>query len=161
MKLCRLAALLGGLFLLCASAPAGDRPEAARPAEEQAFFLVGFPSDAVTVVIRMADAALIQQAREIVGGAGDPSLHIMGAVVKAPARYNPGWSYHLDPPSISFFEAAIEVCDAHPLAVEQHLDEVCGAFLPGCVWCPWTSRLLAETYPTAAYLPLVLGAPGA
>ncbi|WP_420845269.1 BP74-related protein [Nocardia arizonensis] len=27
---------------------------------------------------------------------------------------------------------------------EDHLDEACGAFLPGCFWCPWSSRLTRE-----------------
>ncbi|MEV6153513.1 hypothetical protein AB0L53_24515 [Nonomuraea sp. NPDC052129] len=25
-----------------------------------------------------------------------------------------------------------------------HPDEACGAFLPGCFFCPWTSRLVRE-----------------
>ncbi|GAB2857045.1 hypothetical protein GCM10022221_65790 [Actinocorallia aurea] len=25
-----------------------------------------------------------------------------------------------------------------------HLDEACGAFLPGCHYCPWSSRLVDE-----------------
>ena len=31
--------------------------------------------------------------------------------------------------------------------VEDHLDEACGAFLPGCHWCPWSSRLVDEVKP--------------
>ena len=156
----RALALLG-LCLLFSSVLAKGQPADALPAEAEAFFIVGFPTGGTTIVIRLSDPAMIQQARELAAGVGNSSLHVMGTVVKAPARYNPGWSYHLDSRSICFFEAAIEVCDAHPLAVEEHLDEVCGTFLPGCVWCPWTSRLLAETHPAAAYLPLVLGDPAA
>jgi hypothetical protein len=160
MRQARRVLALAGLCLLLSSLPAQSQP-AATAAEEQAFFVVGFPTETTTIVIRLTDPAMIQQARDIVGDVGHASLHVMGTVVKAPAPYNPGWSYHLDSPSIRFFEAAIEVCDAHPLAVEEHLAEVCGAFLPGCVWCPWTSRLLAETHPVTAYLPLVLGSPTA
>jgi hypothetical protein len=45
---------------------------------------------------------------------------------------------------VRFFEVAIEVCDATMPYVEDHLDEVGGAFLPGGYWCPWTSRLTRE-----------------
>jgi hypothetical protein len=68
----------------------------------------------------------------------------MGRIVKRPADYNPGWSFHINPDTISFFDFAIEVCDASPSYVEDHLDEACGAFLPGCYWCPWSSRLKEE-----------------
>jgi hypothetical protein len=39
---------------------------------------------------------------------------------------------------------SIEVCDAATTYVEEHLDEVGGAFLPGRRWCPWSSRVLEE-----------------
>jgi hypothetical protein len=71
-------------------------------------------------------------------------MHIMGTVVKRSTRWNSPWSFHLAPKSIQFFEVAIEVCDASIQYVEDHLDEVGGAFLPGSVWCPWGSRLIAE-----------------
>lgn len=50
----------------------------------------------------------------------------------------------LDPDTISFFTVAIEVCDATMTYTEDYLDEACGAFLPGCFWCPWSSRLTRE-----------------
>ncbi|MEH2433373.1 MAG: hypothetical protein V7K25_03825 [Nostoc sp.] len=39
---------------------------------------------------------------------------------------------------------AIEVCDATTNYVNDHLDEVGGAFLPGLFWCPWSSQLVKE-----------------
>jgi 1-deoxy-D-xylulose-5-phosphate synthase len=48
------------------------------------------------------------------------------------------------PASITFFAMAIEVCDANISYVEDYLDEACGAFLPGCYWCPWSSRVVRE-----------------
>ncbi|WP_460722683.1 BP74-related protein [Nocardia heshunensis] len=57
---------------------------------------------------------------------------------------NPGWDFSLDPNTISFFTVAIEVCDSSIEYLEDNLDEACGAFLPGCVWCPWSSRLTRE-----------------
>jgi hypothetical protein len=98
----------------------------------------------VTFVLELTDTARIAQAREILNS-GQADRYIFGGlIVPRPAPYNPPWSYHVDPATVSFFHAAIEVCDAHPQAVEEHLDEVGGAFLPGSYWCPWLSRLLRE-----------------
>jgi hypothetical protein len=72
------------------------------------------------------------------------AVHVMGKVLKRSKRWNAPWSFHLAPESIEFFAFAIEVCDASIQYVENHLDEVGGAFLPGSVWCPWGSRLLEE-----------------
>ena len=71
-------------------------------------------------------------------------VHVLGIIVKSKASYNPDYSYHLDSDSIEFFHVAIEVCDAMPSYVEEKLDDVGGAFLPGNGWCPWTSRVTAE-----------------
>ena len=48
------------------------------------------------------------------------------------------------PDSIEFFDVAAEVCDATMRYVEEHLDEVGGAFLSGNRWCPWGSKLTGE-----------------
>ncbi|WP_063749050.1 hemopexin repeat-containing protein [Streptomyces sp. NRRL B-24484] len=95
-------------------------------------------------VFRLTDDAKIEEARKILRGEQKDRIHVLGRLIKRPASYNPGWSYHLDPTTISFFEMAIEVCDAGPTYVEDHLDEACGAFLPGCIWCPWSSVLTRE-----------------
>ncbi|WP_425580386.1 BP74-related protein [Streptosporangium amethystogenes] len=55
-----------------------------------------------------------------------------------------GWSYHFDPATLGFFDVAIEVCDATMTYVEDHLDEAGGAFLPGNLWCPWSSKPVRE-----------------
>ena len=98
-------------------------------------------------VIELTDPEKIAHARRILSGEEKEKVHVMGKIVKRPASYNPGWSYHLDPASIAFFADAIEVCDASIRYVEDHLDEVCGAFLPGCTWCPWSSQLVDEVQP--------------
>ncbi len=68
----------------------------------------------------------------------------MGIIVKERRDYNPDWSYHLAPDSISFFRYAVEVCDANMQYVEDNLDAVGGSFLPGNRWCPWQSQLVRE-----------------
>ncbi|WP_437727156.1 BP74-related protein [Sorangium sp. So ce861] len=95
-------------------------------------------------IFETTDEARIAHARRILSGEEPHEVHVMGRIVKRPAPYNPGWSYHLDPATIAFFSVAIEVCDASATYVEDHLDEACGAFLPGCHWCPWSSKLTRE-----------------
>ncbi|EPB86007.1 hypothetical protein HMPREF1544_02411 [Mucor circinelloides 1006PhL] len=95
-------------------------------------------------VIELTDDAKIAHARRILSGEETNDVHVMGRIVKRRQDYNPSWSYHLDPQSINFFLHAIEVCDATVSYVEDYLDEACGAFLPGCYFCPWTSRLIRE-----------------
>ncbi len=115
----------------------------ARLLSEEAYFQFDYPPNPETFIFLLTDPDKIQEARDILSGQ-QPSRHIMGTIVKAPVSYNPPWSYHLDPSSITFFDFAIEVCDAAIRQVEQHLNEACGSFLPGCAWCPWGSRLIAE-----------------
>lgn len=95
-------------------------------------------------VIHLLDDKLIQEARNIANGTQTDRVAVMGTIVKAPAYYNRPWSYHVDPQSISFFSMATEVCDASVAYVEEHLDEVGGAFLPNSVWCPWSSKVARE-----------------
>nr|WP_245653092.1 calmodulin-binding protein [Herbidospora sakaeratensis] len=101
-------------------------------------------ADRQTFTFELTDQAKIDHARKILKGEEKKRVHVLGRIKKRPAAYNPGWSFHLDPTTIDFFEMAIEVCDSTTGYLEEHLDEACGAFLPGCFWCPWTSRLVAE-----------------
>ena len=103
--------------------------------------------DTRSFVIQLTDDVQIKHARDLLSGASTDEPHVLGRIVKRPAPYNPGWSFHIDPSTIGFFDVAIEVCDATTQYVEDHLDEVCGAFLPGCMWCPWTSELTEEVTP--------------
>jgi hypothetical protein len=95
-------------------------------------------------IFELTDPGKIAQARRILSGEEKMEVHVHGRIVKRTAQYNPKWSFHLDPGTIMFFAMAIEVCDANMQYVEDHLDEACGAFLPGCHWCPWDSKLVRE-----------------
>lgn len=95
-----------------------------------------------TFVIEITRPALIEEAREIVAS-GSHKI-VIGRIIKRQASYNPQWDFHYNPDTISFADAAIEVCDATIPYVEDHLDEVGGPFLPGNYWCPWTGRLIGE-----------------
>ncbi|EFA82879.1 putative calmodulin-binding protein CaM-BP15 [Heterostelium album PN500] len=91
-------------------------------------------------IIELSNNETIAEARDIIKN--NITKSVMGTIVKDKAWYNPKWSFHLDPNTISFFEFAIEVCDASIVYVEEHLAEAGGAFLPGNHWCPWSSKLL-------------------
>ena len=95
-------------------------------------------------VIELRDPAKIQEARAILSGAQNDRIHVSGVIVIQKASYNPSWSYHLAPDSITFFQMAMEVCDSTMQNVEEHLSEVGGAFLPNNRWCPWSSVLVKE-----------------
>jgi hypothetical protein len=109
-----------------------------------AYFAVsdGKPSDAF--VIALTDPARIKQARAIASGTERLTIHVSGTVVKGAQPYNPGWHFALAPASITFFQVAIEVCDATTSYVDANLDKVGGAFLPGAHWCPWSSKVIRE-----------------
>lgn len=44
----------------------------------------------------------IQQACDILSGKEKEEVHVTGIIVKSPAPYNPGWTFHYEPESISF-----------------------------------------------------------
>jgi hypothetical protein len=95
-------------------------------------------------VIKLVDQEKINHARDLLAGITSKKPSVMGTIMKLKENYNANWSYHLIPESISFFDVAIEVCDANMRYVEEHLGEVGGAFLPGHRWCPWQSQLTKE-----------------
>ena len=104
-------------------------------------------SPGVEFVIQLNDEERIQKALDILSGKEKDAIHVHGRLVKRQQPYNPRFNFYLDPDTISFFEVAIEVCDANMMYVNDHLDEACGAFLPGCHWCPWDSKLTREVKP--------------
>ncbi|KAN0014411.1 hypothetical protein ACTFIU_000729 [Dictyostelium citrinum] len=95
-------------------------------------------------IFKLTDDQKIKTARDILSGKETETVHVMGRIIKKRQDYNPNYDFHLDPNAVSFFSFAIEVCDASLSYVNDHLDEVCGAFLPGCYYCPWASKLTKE-----------------
>ncbi len=97
-----------------------------------------------TFVFRLTEAEQVSQARAILDGTVTDAVHVAGTVVKTPIAANIGWSFHIDPASVFFFEFSIEVSDSTMRLIENDLDAVGGAFLPGGVWTGWSSELVAE-----------------
>jgi hypothetical protein len=148
----KLGALLAGTACLAAVAQpaalaetskAGSR--AAFAADRPAYFEVTDVTRA-TYVLKLVEPEEIEHARELVEGRTTDRPHVLGRIAKRTAPYNPRWSYHVEPATVHFFDSAIEVCDATIPYVEDHLDEAGGAFLPGLVWCDWSSRLVREVH---------------
>ncbi|GII87942.1 hypothetical protein Ssi03_59320 [Sphaerisporangium siamense] len=131
------AAILG---VLAATSPAAAT---GRAATDPAYFAFTDASDQY-FVLKLTDPAKIQHARDLINGVTTDQPHVIGTIVPSQASYNQGWSYHYDPATIDFFDAATEVCDASIDYVEEHLDEAGGAFLPNYTWCPWSSHLVEE-----------------
>jgi hypothetical protein len=136
----RLLTQLGGLAAAAMLTVGGAHPSQA--ADSAYFEFTDITRE--TAIVRLDDPAKIQHARDLLSGATDERPHLVGRIVKRTAPYNPRWSYHYNPETVDFFDYAIEVCDATLPYVEDHLDEAGGAFLPGLVFCPWTSRLTRE-----------------
>lgn len=103
-------------------------------------------------VVRILDAATIEEARALIG-ATDNFRIVAGTIVKEPIDWNPGWSYYIDPDTVVFGDAFIEVCDAAATYVEANLDSAGGAFLPNDFWCPWGTRVLQELTTTGSTMP--------
>lgn len=98
-------------------------------------------------VIKLQGRALIEHARQLVAGIATSDPLVGGTVEKTPQPYNIGWSFHLDPTSLFFFEVSTEVGDSTMRYIEDHLAEVGGAFLPGNIWTGWSSVFLDELSP--------------
>ncbi|KAM9960144.1 hypothetical protein ACTFIW_009269 [Dictyostelium discoideum] len=114
---------------------------------EEAYFGLKTHGSHDDFIFKLTDSEKIKKARDILAGNEKNEIHVMGRIKKENKDYNPKYSFILNPDQISFFDMAIEVCDATTNYVEDHLDEVCGAFLPGCYWCPWSSKLTKEIKP--------------
>lgn len=115
-------------------------------AKKPAYFRVGDKAAGIGTAaffVRVEDQNAINQARRILEGQ-EPPLNVGGTIIKSPACWNPGWSYHYDPGSVHLFEVAVEVCDAAYWYVEENLADVGGAFLPGNDHCNWGSFLIEE-----------------
>ncbi|MEU6508717.1 calmodulin-binding protein [Streptomyces sp. NPDC046942] len=142
-QLTKLAGLAAAGLLALTAAQTTAHAAPAKAADERAYFVM----EDITreqFVIELTDPAKIEHARELVNGETTDRPHVVGRIVKRTAPYNPRWSYHYNPDTVDFFDVAIEVCDSTIPYTEDHLDEAGGAFLPGLVWCPWTSRLVRE-----------------
>jgi hypothetical protein len=111
-----------------------------------AFFQItdGVANEESKFVIKLVEMDKIVHARRILLGEETQLTHISGKIIKQFIDYNPGWSFHLDPQSIDFFENAVEICDASITFIEENLPEIGDSTLPNNNWCPWSSKIIKE-----------------
>ena len=113
------------------------------PAATEAYFEFSYPPRLETFVFKLTDTEKIQKARNILAGVEKINTHIMGYIFEGAVSYNPSYNYYLDPNSISFFQNAIELCDAEIFLT--YPKEYCDQFPTGkCQFCPWGSKLIRE-----------------
>src|SRR5580658_868445 len=117
------------------------------------YFQFGDRSHKDVFIFATDKPAIAQQARRILRGEEKNQTKVMGTIVKGEAAYKPGWLFHLEPNSVTFFQTSPELCDATSGYVSDHMDDVGKGLLPSGQWCPSTSQLIAEVsapFPKAA-----------
>ena len=128
MRACLLLATLTLLAACDTSAPPGTLPAVYRVEMVGETFRISAETEAQAAA---ADAALAS------GRVGV----ILGTLVRGDGGVNTGYSWHLDPATIEYPDASIELCDARPSFVEEDLDywvDTVGRF------CPWSARVVGR-----------------
>jgi hypothetical protein len=99
-------------------------------------------------VIALSDASKIDTARKIASGQITDAVHVNGRIIRSRASYNPKWSFHLSPRSITFITFAPTICGRGMSTsdVERNLQLVGkpGSPLAAGLWCPLGSHVQAE-----------------
>ena len=117
---------------LCAGLAAGCE-SSTRPAPIAREFVIEHVGERFAV--RVTDADSIRHALENLQGRN--SRFPTGTLRPGNGGFNSPWTWHLDPDSVRFVEAAIEICDGRASYVETHQ-----ADYP--TFCPWGARVVAE-----------------
>jgi hypothetical protein len=85
--------------------------------------------------LELTDASLVAHAQDLLAGKDVPSIPV-GTIVRGDPGPNAPWSWHLDPASIEFADATIEVCDGVPSDVEA-------GDITSSQYCPWSATVVA------------------
>jgi hypothetical protein len=131
--------IIGLLYIGCIG---GCEADGSNPSPEQAVFEIracrGSEARPTGETFRVAitSPTTIRQATSLVGGSGGPIVH--GRVAPGDGGFNAPWSWHLEPATIQFVDAAVEVCDACPSFVEAHVAE----FERVGAYCPWSTEVV-------------------
>jgi len=88
--------------------------------------------------IRLTDSTEIAWAEAVIRGTS--GRFVLGRLAHGDGGFNAPWHWHLKPDSTYLVEAAIELCDACPTAVEAG-----GLFQLGS-FCPVTSRVVRREW---------------
>jgi hypothetical protein len=94
-----------------------------------------------TFKIELATPELIQHAKDLMAGSEEGRIPL-GTIVRDDPGVNAPWSWHIDPATLEFADATIEVCDGLPEYVED-------GSLTSDVYCPWSADVIEITGPGA------------
>lgn len=94
-----------------------------------------------TYRIELATPELIQHAKDLMAGSQEASIPL-GTVVRNEPGVNAPWSWHIDPATLEFADATIEVCDGLPEYVED-------GTVTSDTYCPWSAVVIEITGPGA------------
>jgi hypothetical protein len=130
--------VLAALALLAACGHSGSaEPEPAGVAT----FQILHPTHDERFLLRTSNPEVIARARaELAKPFAERTLFPSGALVRG-SGYNAPWSWHLAEDRWNLVEMSMEVCDAWPGYIEEHLDEWLGQVGS---FCPWSSRVERE-----------------
>lgn len=121
------ALALGVLGMACSSEPDN--------ASEAVFLIEACEDQQFRVLIR--DADVIAEAEALIGA--EQQRIVNGELRRGDGGFNAPYDWHLDPATVAFADATIEVCDGCPERIEDDLDywiETVERF------CPWTTRVV-------------------
>jgi hypothetical protein len=92
-------------------------------------------ADRETFRVELTTSDLVAHARGLLAGENLSAIPL-GTVVRDDAGPNAPWTWHLDPATVEFAFATIEVCDGVPSDVEN------GTVTSG-QYCPWSAEVIA------------------
>lgn len=95
-----------------------------------------------TYKIELATPELIQHAKDLMSGTTEDGRIPVGVIVRDSPSVNAPWSWHIDPSTLEFADAATEVCDGLPEYVED-------GTLTSDYYCPWNAEVIAIEGPGA------------
>jgi hypothetical protein len=86
-------------------------------------------------VLRTSDPETIERATDNM--AGGNGVFPIGPLHAGNGGFNAPWTWHMDPTTTRFVEAAIEVCDGRPSYVEAHRADY-------QTYCPWGAKVVGR-----------------
>ena len=95
-----------------------------------------------TYKIELANPELIQHANDLFEGKTEDGRIPIGLVVRDDPGVNAPWTWHIDPSTLEFADATIEVCDGLPSYVED-------GTVTSDYYCPWLATIIAIEGPGA------------
>ena len=98
-------------------------------------------ADQGTYKIELITPEQIAHVKELMAGSEEGRIPV-GTIVRDNPGVNAPWSWHIDPETLEFADATIEVCDGLPEYVED-------GTLTSDTYCPWSAVPIALEGPAA------------